>query len=161
MSGLKGYVGDTVLIGYDTKGTQAGLTDVVTDIFLPNNNTATPDLQVTLTEVGATGIYRGTYTPTIAGVYRQVTNSVSSNPTIENVASSHYIGAKDPADIETDLTALINAAETNINNNIDAEAADIKGAGFGTATHSLVAIKNAVDAIAANVGAPQAMGMNF
>lgn len=162
---IKGYVGEATVVAYDTEGTQSGLTDVVAEIFAPSNFTGTPDFTVTLNEIGATGVYKNTFTPAVAGTHVVIVSSVSSSPAIADKAGSYIIGEKSNKDLsdelaaaQTAITTAISTAETNIIANTDAEIDAIKGAGFNPSTDTLEEIANTLASVAASVGTPGSRG---
>ncbi len=151
---VKGYVGELVDVAYDTEGTQSGLTDVVATIFVQGNISGTPDFTITLNEIGSTGVYRNTFTPTVSGTHIVIVNSLTSNPSIADKAGAYVIEDNSNKDV-FDRIVL---AETNINANTDAELAIIKGPGFLSGTDSLEALSNAIAGVASAVGAPTSRG---
>lgn len=162
---LVGYIGSATEVVYDTEGTQSGLTDLTAKIFNPSNTSGTPDFSVVLTEIGATGIYRGSFTPTLAGSHVVCVGSVLSSPVIDDKGGRIFVAANSEADViaavssaETNLNTAISTAETNIITNTDNEIAAIAGAGFNSATDSLEGIRNEIDSISTVVGTPGARG---
>lgn len=129
---LVGYQNKPVDLVYDTEGTQSGLTDLRFDIYDPTGAHDPLVNFVTATEIGATGVYKATFTPTMAGTYVVLASSALSNPAIVDKAGTVEVRLHD---------------ETAI-----------AGAGFVTATDSLEAISNAIAGVAAAQGAPAARG---
>lgn len=162
---IKGYVGESTIVAYDTEGTQSGLTDLIAEIFAPGNVSGTPDFTITLAEVGSTGVYKSTFTPALAGAHIVIVNSASSSPVIADKAGSYVIEDNSNKDVldavtasQTAVTNAISTAETNIITNTDAEIANIAGAGFVAGTDSLEALSNAIASIASSVGTPGSRG---
>jgi len=129
---LEGYINTPVDLVYDTEGTQSGLTDLRFDIYDPTGAHNPLVDFVTGTEVGATGVYKATFTPTLEGSYIVIASSALSNPIIKDKAG--VVEVKKHAQ------------------------ADVLGAGFLPTTDSLEQISNAVAAVAANQNAPSARG---
>jgi len=129
---LVGFQNAPVELVYDTEGTQSGLTDLRFDIYNPLGAHDPLVDFVIGTEVGATGVYKAPFTPTLAGTYIVIASSALSNPLIKDKAGTVDVRVHD-------------------------EAA-IAGAGFLTSTDSLEAISNAVAGVAAAQGAPSARG---
>jgi len=129
---LEGYVGKPFEIVYDTDGTQSGLTDL-TAIWYDNTGVHNPVTDfVVLSEIGTSGIYKGTFTPTAEGTWILSASSASSNPAIANKAMN--LKVKKYSEDET------------------------AGFGFVANTDSLAAISAKVDSVLAAQGAPSARG---
>jgi len=120
-------------IVYDTDGTQSGLVDLRVDYYNPANVHDPLVDFVTLTEVGTTGVYKGSFTPILTGQWTLIASSATSNPPITNKAGRIECVLYD----ETDLT----------------------GVGFSATTDSNTAIRNAVDGISATIAATARGGL--
>jgi len=117
---------------YDTEGTQSGVTDLRFDIYDPAGAHDPLVDFVTATEVGNSGVYKASFTPTLVGTYVVLASSALSSPLIDNKAG----------------TVTVRAHDENA----------IAGAGFVSATDSLEAMSNQLVTIAASQGAPSARG---
>ena len=75
---MSNRVGEVIEVTYQAKGSESGLTDVVMEIY---DETRSKDLinfpDVTMTEIGTTGRYYGTFTPDEVGRWRILINSTS------------------------------------------------------------------------------------
>jgi hypothetical protein len=66
--GLANYkVNDAIVVSYQAPNKQTGLTGVVAEIYLPSGQKDSNFPDVALTEVGATGVYKGSFTPDEVG----------------------------------------------------------------------------------------------
>lgn len=126
------YANEAFTITYDTEGTQTGLTDLRVDYYDPLDAHDPATDFVMLTEVGSTGVYKGSFTPTAVGNWTLIASSAVSNPPISDKAMS---------------LDVLNHSEI-----------DLAGAGFVSGTDSLEAISNAVAVVAASINAPSARG---
>jgi len=120
-------------IVYDTDGTQTGLVDLRVDYYDPANAHDPLVDFVVLSEVGATGVYKGTVTPSALGEWTLIAGSASSNPPIANKAGRIECVRYD----ETDMA----------------------GATFDPLTDSNESIRNAVDGVAATIAATSRGGL--
>jgi len=127
----EGYINVPFEVVYDTEGTQVGLTDLTVSVYDPANNN-NPANDFILTEIGTTGVYKGTFTPTVVGVHTIIVNSAASNPIIQDKAST-----------------------VNVN---QFGQSDLSGAGFISSTDSQEAISNKLDSVLAGINAPSARG---
>jgi len=117
------YLNKVYQLGYDTDGRQTGLTDLQFVVYLPDD-TVDANGPFVATELGATGVYRAAYTPTVAGDHVAVASSATSSPAIANKAGTFRVEAHSPA--------------------------DIGGAGFDPATDSMEAIRDALTSVGAS-----------
>jgi len=129
---LEGYLNVPVDLVYDTEGTQSGLTDLRFDLYDPTGAHDPLVDFVIASEVGATGVYKASFTPTVEGSYIVIASSSASSPSIQDKAGVVEVKKHSQS--------------------------DVVGAGFVPATDSLESLSNAISAVAANQNAPSARG---
>ena len=66
-------VGEAIDLGYQAPGKQSSLT-IIAEIYLPNKAKDSSFPDVSLTEVGSSGTYRGEFTPDAEGTWQVVTS---------------------------------------------------------------------------------------
>ncbi|MHC4464524.1 MAG: hypothetical protein ACYS30_24305 [Planctomycetota bacterium] len=97
-------VGTTIEVTYQAAGAATGLTDVIMEIFdetRAKDGVNFPD--VTMTEIGSTGRYYGTYAPDAAGTWR---TNIDSATTPGKVVKQHVVTARDVDSVGDDIAAL-------------------------------------------------------
>jgi len=115
-------------IKYDTAATQSGLSDLRCDFYNPDQINFAHDPLVDfaiLVELGTTGIYEGSFTPTTTGSWTLVVGSATANPPIS--------GKTGRLEVESYIDS------------------DRDGVTFDPTTDSQEAIRDAVDGVSANI----------
>jgi len=136
-----GYVGVPKDIIYDTEGTQSNLQTLHAVLYRPDGTQVGPNDavvgtdangQIPMTEIGTTGVYKGTFTPNVVGTWVVVVSDPNANPVIDNKAGTIVV--------------------------LQYSQQDLAGAAYNPATDSQHAIRAAIDGVAATVNAPSARG---
>lgn len=128
---------------------------VTADIY-DNSNTLfqSPSPSVTLTEIGSTGLYGASFTPTTNGEWKII---ITENST-ERAHASIKITDHDIETVGADVVSIKNVVEhvTYGNSALNDKLDDIEGSGFSTGSDSLKAIKDyLVNTIQASIGGIQ------
>lgn len=135
------YLNTPKEIVYDTEGTQSGLTTLHAVLYRPDGTLVGPsdpvvgtdaNGQIPLTEIGTTGVYKGTFTPNVQGTWVVVVSDPNANPIIDNKAGTVEV--------------------------LQFSQQDLAGTAYNPTTDSQQAIRAAVDSVAAAVNAPTARG---
>jgi len=136
-----GYLNTAKEIIYDTEGDQTGLTAIHAILYRPDGTQVGPNDavvgtdangQIPMTEIGTTGIYKGTFTPNAVGTWVVVVSDPTATPPITNKAGT---------------VEVLQYAQQ-----------DLAGTPYNPTTDSQHAIRAAVDNVAAAVNAPISRG---
>jgi len=119
-------VGSSVDVVYKATGDTTGLTDVKMKIF---DETHSPDPtnfpDVTMTEIGTTGIYWGSFTPDAAGPWAVKVDSVTKKgPAIQSVVVTNH----DLDSLGTLITSLNNLSASQVQSIVDGAETNILSA---------------------------------
>lgn len=143
----KGYVNEAYQIIVDTPTKLAGLTDVKFTIY---NAGGTPVVgsPFSATEIGSSGVYTSSWTPTASGDYIIEVSSVAQG--ISEVSSAVRIEDKSVTDVSNEIAALNNLSASQVWESASRTLTDKAGFALTTAEHTLIA--NAVQAAIINEG---------
>lgn len=83
-------VNEAIELGYQAPNKETGLIDVVAEIYLPNKQKDSTFPDVELVEVGATGTYRGEFTPDAQGTWQVIMHKSDGD---SQVTKSYSVGA--------------------------------------------------------------------
>jgi len=105
---ITGSVGQPVDVTYKAKNHTTGLIDVVAEIY---DETKIKDVvnfpDVTLVEIGSTGVYNGQFTPDAKGVWTIMADSVSKSAPAELTVVVYDYDIDSVGDSVADFSALV------------------------------------------------------
>ena len=121
--GKKDYrAGEAIEVTYQAAGATTGLTDVIMEIY---DETGAKDVgnfpDVTMTEIGSTGRYKGSFTPYAQGKWRVMINSVTK-PGI--YVKDYGVGAYDVNSVGTAVAGLNNISTADVGAQVDVSLVD-------------------------------------
>ncbi|MHA1883069.1 MAG: hypothetical protein ACTSUO_08495 [Candidatus Thorarchaeota archaeon] len=117
-------VNEAIEIVYQAPNKESGLSGVVAEIFLPNNQKDSNFPDVSLTEIGNTGIYAGMFTPDQEGEWKAVCHKADGDG---QVVKRYSVGAHNISDVGETINTVHGKTDNIVTkvDNIDTTVDDI------------------------------------